>query len=119
MLEALSRGVPVVCLDHQGAGDVVTSDCGVKIPVSNPKRVIEGLSLVLEELAHDPDRLDVLSIGALRRAEEFLWYRQGVRLAGIYRKVLSDLSMSGRIDPEARLLSESESAKSNTILERP
>ena len=42
-LEALSRGVPVVCLDHQGPGDIVTGDCGVKIPVTTPAQVSQDL----------------------------------------------------------------------------
>jgi glycosyltransferase involved in cell wall biosynthesis len=90
VLEALSRGVPVVCLDHQGAGDIVTPACGVKIPVTKPKEVVARLADVLIELAHDPERLERLSIGAEQRAEDFLWSRQGRRLAGIYRRVLRE-----------------------------
>ncbi|MDB4306206.1 glycosyltransferase [bacterium] len=95
VLEALGRGVPVVCLDHQGAGDVVTHACGVKIPVTNPKKVTADLANALVALANDPERFDSLSGGALLRAEEFLWSRHGERLAGIFRRVLENTSPSG------------------------
>ena len=35
--EALAAGLPVICMDHQVAHDVVTEDCGIKIPVTTPE----------------------------------------------------------------------------------
>jgi glycosyltransferase involved in cell wall biosynthesis len=95
VLEALSRGVPVVCLDHQGAGDIVTQECGVKIAVTSPRKVAADLANALVSLADDPGRLDSLSSGAVLRAQEFCWDRQGERLAGIYRRVLELSSLRG------------------------
>ena len=90
VLEALSRGVPVLCLDHQGAGDMVTPECGVKIPVTTPAGVISGLRQTMATLATEPHRLNWLAAGALRRAEEFLWPRQGERLSQHYRQALRE-----------------------------
>jgi glycosyltransferase involved in cell wall biosynthesis len=95
VLEALSRGVPVVCLDHQGAGDIVTSECGVKIPVTEPEQVADDLAQALTTLAGDPARLDTLSRGAAIRAEEYLWSRQSRRLADVYCRVWEDGVYSG------------------------
>lgn len=94
VLEALSKGVPVVCLDHQGAGDIVTPKCGVKIPVTRPKLAIAELARILVALAHDRRRIHALSRGAIARAGEFHWERQGERLAGIYRRVLDHGSVA-------------------------
>lgn len=49
--EALAAGLPVVCLDHQGAHDAVTEDCGIKIPVAMPGEVIRGLREAFVRLA--------------------------------------------------------------------
>ncbi len=38
VLEALAAGVPVICFDHQGARDMISDRCGIKLPVSSPKR---------------------------------------------------------------------------------
>ncbi len=49
--EALAAGLPVVCLDHQGAHDVITDDCGIRIPVTTPSEVIRGLQEAFVRLA--------------------------------------------------------------------
>lgn len=90
VIEALGSGLPVICLDHQGAGYVVTDECGLKIPVSSPKQVIEGLANAIELVATDDELLEALSEGAIRRASEFFWRNHGERLAGIYRDVARD-----------------------------
>lgn len=89
VLEALSRGVPVLCLDHQGAGDMVTSACGVKIPVTSPAQVIGGLRWAVTTLAAEPQLLERLAGGALERARVYLWNRQGERLAHCYQGITS------------------------------
>jgi len=88
VLEALAAGLPVVCLDHQGVHDVVTDQCGIKIPVTTPREVVQGLAEALLSLAHDRTKLEQLSDGALRRAQQYLWSRQGEQIASVYRDVL-------------------------------
>lgn len=99
VLEALANGVPVVCLDHQGVGDMVTPECGIKVPVTNPREVIAGLSSAIERLACDPSLRARLSRGALERAEEYLWKRQGERMAAVYAEALG--SVLDRVEPAA------------------
>ncbi len=89
VLEAFSRGVPVLCLDHQGAGDMVTPACGVKIPVTSPGEVIAGLRRAVTTLAAEPELLGEMAGGALHRARVYLWNRQGERLAHCYQRMTS------------------------------
>jgi glycosyltransferase involved in cell wall biosynthesis len=84
VLEALSFGVPVICLDHQGAGEVVTEDCGIKIPVTTPTKAIRGFRDAIVALATDPEKINALSRGALKRAEQYRWSRNGEQLARYY-----------------------------------
>jgi rhamnosyltransferase len=88
VLEALSRGVPIICLDHQGVRDVVTDECGIKIPVTTPGEVIAQLRNHLVDLTTDRTKLESLSRGALKRASQYLWSRNGERMARIYSTVL-------------------------------
>jgi glycosyltransferase involved in cell wall biosynthesis len=88
VMEALGHGVPVLCLDHQGAADVVTPECGIKIPVTSPREVISGLRDAIAAVAHDPGILEPLRLGALARAQEHLWSRQGRQIAELYEGVL-------------------------------
>jgi len=89
VLQALSLGVPVVCLDLQGVGDLVTSECGMKIPVTNLREVIKGLRDSLIVLAKNREHLEALSRGALERAREFLWSRKIKQTVEIYQQVLT------------------------------
>ncbi|MBW1992102.1 MAG: glycosyltransferase, partial [Deltaproteobacteria bacterium] len=84
VLEALSQGVPVVCLDHQGVGDIITPECGIKIPVTTPKKVIAGLKEAIVSLATQEGYLQSLSRGALKRAQNYLWSANGAQMASIY-----------------------------------
>ena len=96
VVEALSNGLPVVCLDHQGAHDVVTPECGVKVPVTTPRETIGRLAEALTALARDPARRERLRRGAVRRAEEYLWTRQGQSMAEVYRQVLDQEILAPR-----------------------
>jgi glycosyltransferase involved in cell wall biosynthesis len=87
ILEALSHGVPVVCLDHQGPGDIVTTACGIKIAVTTPDQVINNLRDILCSLDDDRARLQRMSGFARERAREYLWGRNGERMARIYQAV--------------------------------
>jgi glycosyltransferase involved in cell wall biosynthesis len=75
ILEALSHGLPVACLDHKGSGEIIDETCGLNIEAEglNEEQVIEALADRLIQLAQDPERLHCLSNGALRQAEKFRW----------------------------------------------
>lgn len=89
-LEALANGVPVVCLDHQGVHDVVTPQCGIKVPVTTPQTVVDDLRDALARLAQDPALARSMSDAALARAREYLWDRQGERMRAIYQRALGE-----------------------------
>jgi glycosyltransferase involved in cell wall biosynthesis len=88
VLHALSQGVPVICLDLYGAGELITTQCGVKIPVTTVREVILKIRDSLVLLANNRELLDAYSRGALERAAEYLWSRKGEQTAEIYRQVL-------------------------------
>jgi glycosyltransferase involved in cell wall biosynthesis len=95
VLEALGASLPVLCLDHQGVGEVVTDRCGIKIPVTTPSEVIDRLAAAIETMSGDPDLCARLSRGAHQRAEEFLWESQARRLFALYRRVTDEHALNG------------------------
>ncbi len=84
VLEALGAGLPVVAFDHQGVGDVVTKDCGIKIPVEAPAKAIAGWARAISRLAADPELRERLGRGARDRARDYLWSCNGRRMADVY-----------------------------------
>ena len=88
IFEALSQGVPVICLDHCGQGDVITKECGIKIPVTSCRQVIEGFTQAIHHLAVDPQERRELSEGALKRVEEFSWDRKAQAMGRVYENAI-------------------------------
>lgn len=77
VLEALSHGLPTVCLDLGGPGVMVDETCGRVIKTNNliEQDVVLALGNALTELARDPNLRLHLSRGALARKEYFVWTR--------------------------------------------
>lgn len=74
VLEALSRGVPVICLDRGGPGVIVNQSCGRRIPTAGRKEaeIVEAVAAALRELS-DRKAIEAMRPAAERRAREFTW----------------------------------------------
>ena len=75
ILESLSSGLPVVCLDLGGPGQIVNSTCGQAIKVNNKKinQVVSDLSEGLINLSNQILLNSDLNSYALKRAHKFTW----------------------------------------------
>lgn len=87
-LEALSFGLPIVCLDHCGFSNVVTDQCGIKIPITTPSQASKDFAIALDRLNSDERYRQKLSAGALRRAKEFSWDKKIGKLNEIYTSLV-------------------------------
>lgn len=92
LLESLAAGLPVVCPDHCGFSNVVTSDCGIKVPVRSPQQLVGDLATAIERLACDEAERRRLAAGALRRIQDFSWDRKAETVAAIYRRAVESRS---------------------------
>lgn len=83
--EALSFGLPVICLENEGPGEYITSDCGFTIGHKNYDDTVNNLSIALNELFKSPEKQVKMSIAARALFEsKFHWDRRGERLEKIY-----------------------------------
>jgi glycosyltransferase involved in cell wall biosynthesis len=87
--EALGAGLPIVCLDHQGVGDIVDASCGIKIAVTTPRQAIAGLRGAIVKLARNRDFCRALGVGALRRARLYEWSYLSEQTVGVYTEILT------------------------------
>lgn len=91
VIEAMAKGLPVVCLDFGGPGEYVTEECGIKVPLTEPNEVIDGLAEGLNRLATNPDLYESVSAEAIRRvSENYLWDQVGEKINSIYKEVLGE-----------------------------
>lgn len=89
ILEALSYGVPVICMDHSASSDVVTETCGIKLGVTTPTQFQTELRDAIASLADDRDRLWRLAKGAQERARLYTWEENGKQMAKVYERILA------------------------------
>lgn len=88
-LEAISQGLPVICLDHCGFAHVITKDCGIKIPVISPAQIRSGIAGTVEELANNEERRLSMAYQAIKRVADFTWKKKSDTLNDVYLKALS------------------------------
>lgn len=90
VLEALSCGLPVVCLDLGGPAVLVDASCGFRVPAAGPDQTVAGLAQALVALASDTELAQRMADGATRRAHHhFSWDRQVARMERLYRAVIA------------------------------
>lgn len=100
VLEALSCGLPVVCLDLGGPGVLVDGSCGVRVSGSDEDAVTVELSRALQTLADDEILRQRLARGALMRANEnFSWFNQTERMNCVYAAAVAPHGVAGDVRP--------------------
>ncbi|HVY17818.1 MAG TPA: glycosyltransferase [Rhodopila sp.] len=86
VLESLSFGLPVVCLDVGGPAQIVTPGSGVIVSTAgrNTQQVATAMAADIAQIIHTPERLQALSAGAAARAAQF---KLPVRVSQFYGMV--------------------------------
>jgi len=87
VLEALSHGMPVLCLDLGGPKEMVTPDSGIIIKTTalNTAQVASSIANELHKALSSPASLADLSRGAVSRASDFILSN---RVAKLYQEAL-------------------------------
>lgn len=90
LLEAMSKGLPVICLDWAGPAEMLDADSGVKIPVTTPDVTIQAFADALVRLHNDPALRARLGQRAAERTRQlFTWAVKRELLERTYAKLLS------------------------------
>lgn len=84
LLEALSFGMPVVTLDLFGFSNVVTDECGIKIPVQSKSQVMRDLAIAIDKIAEDEPLRMRMAQAAMRRAEDYTWEEKAMQISELY-----------------------------------
>lgn len=86
VLEAMSNGVPVICLDLGGPGQIVDESCGRVISTQNKTEdeIVNAIVSAISELTSNPELLIKLKYGAIEKAKYFSWKNT---VGSVYEKI--------------------------------
>jgi glycosyltransferase involved in cell wall biosynthesis len=86
--EALSFGLPVICLEKTGPAGYINESCGYVVSKESRKKAIDGLSQAITNLYITPDQVAMMRRSARRQFMDiFHWDRRGEWLQEIYSQV--------------------------------
>lgn len=85
VLEAMSHGLPVIALDHQGAAEMVSAETGILVPVTDAARAITAIADGIDELATDAGKRMAMGAAARERARLlFSWESRAHQISKLY-----------------------------------
>lgn len=88
--EAMSYGLPIVCFDNVGPGELA-GNAAIKIQSQNRADAVKAFSDAISELFHFPETRAAFSLLAKERYETFFtWNAKGDMIKAAYAKQLSD-----------------------------
>jgi glycosyltransferase involved in cell wall biosynthesis len=85
VLEALSKGLPVLCLDLGGPGIIVNGSCGIVVSTAHSQeaKIVTDIANAMISLGSmSATELECLSTGAIARANELSWDSLTERIVG-------------------------------------
>jgi len=89
MLEAMSQGLPIITLSHQGAGAHVPSEAGIKVPVTTPRETVAGLAEAIRDLLYSPEKRSNMGSTGWEFARSHTWTRRAAYMIELYEQMSS------------------------------
>lgn len=91
VIEALSFGLPVICLDLGGPSCFVDANCGVVVPAhhASETEITLALAQALRKMLDDAAWHQQLILNALTRANELTWEKQIQRTEALVMEVIA------------------------------
>ncbi|EEF57256.1 glycosyltransferase [Pedosphaera parvula] len=120
VIEAMSHGVPVICLDCGGPRVSVKKGAGIQVSLGSRKEVIQGLASALQR--YDRNRDMLIEHGRAAREvvlSDYDWDKKGEQLNSIYQKTANaKIPAAAPPNKSLRKRVNSPSGKLNKVLRR-
>lgn len=89
VLEAMSHGLPVITLNHHGAGEIVTNETGTLIEVSRYDQIQKDIISAITSYYRDREKIVLQGKAARSRIEKvYSWQHNLEIMTQVYEKVL-------------------------------
>jgi glycosyltransferase involved in cell wall biosynthesis len=86
--EALSVGLPVICLDNCGPGEFIDKECGIAVSYHDYDQTVLEIASGMKKLFDEPELLQQMRVQARKRFEtHFQWDLRGEEFRKVYLNV--------------------------------
>ena len=92
-LEALSRGIPVVCTDDSGPADFIDSKAGISVKISRSfEETAQSIARACEKILVDKKTWIKYSNAAFKQSHKFTWKNLELALVNEYEELYASLT---------------------------
>ena len=89
VLEAMAHGLPILTLDHQGAGTFVPPAAGIKIPVTTPRETVSEIAEGIRWLTRNPEARQRMGEAGRAFARAQTWEKRAEWISEIYEEAIA------------------------------
>jgi len=89
VLEAMSRGLPVVALDLHGVSDFMPTSAGIKVPLQRGDGLAESFGAAVVQLLNEPAHWQQASRAGRAAAARYTWDRRALELSRHFARLAS------------------------------
>jgi glycosyltransferase involved in cell wall biosynthesis len=87
-LEAMAYALPIISLNHQGAGDHIPDDAGIKVPVATPEETTKGIAHAVEYLFDHPEERTRFGIRGFEFSNNHNWEAKARWMSQLFPSIL-------------------------------
>jgi len=92
-LEAMAHGLPIICIAHQGVGDITDEACAERVEPGTIEVTVQALANSIIRMAENPIRRQQLGLAAATRAKTtFSWDEKFDRMVQVYEEAIGKKS---------------------------
>lgn len=91
LLEAMTVGLPIICLNWSGMAISTDDTCAIRLPVTNPEQMPKDMAAAIIKLIESPELRKRLGCAARERIRTvFNWDAKGDFMENLFNKIESD-----------------------------
>lgn len=90
VLEAMLNSLPVICINHQGVGDMTTDETAIRIDPGSLTSTVRRVGDAIVSLVREPDMAERLGAAGYRRVQaEYSWRERAKNMYEVYKEIIN------------------------------